>query len=105
MGAVPPPGGRSAAAEAGVGLVDLRGPRQGRRRRVASITSSWAYLSHAKEHKRPQPRTVDIPHHTYQPTRAELNEDHRVDATFEEVVEAVLRPVKICYVKPAKRKR
>ena len=57
----------------------------------------------AKEPKRPEPRTVDIPHHTYQPSTAELREDHRVDATFEEVVAACLKPVKIRYVKPPKR--
>ena len=52
-----------------------------------------------------KPREVELPHHTYQPSRAELREDHSVDATFEEVVEAVLRPVKIRYVQPEKRKR
>ena len=53
----------------------------------------------------PKPREIRLPHHTYQPSRAELREDHKVDATFEEVVEAVLRPVKIRYVKPEKLKR
>ena len=53
--------------------------------------------------KHPKPRELRLPHHTYQPSRAELREDHKVDATFEEVVEAVLRPVKIRYVKPEKR--
>ena len=52
-----------------------------------------------------KPRDIELPHHSYQPSRAELREDHKVDATFEEVVEAVLRPVKIHYVKPQKRKR
>ena len=51
----------------------------------------------------PKPCEVELPHHTYQPSRAELREDHSVDATFEEVVEAVLHPVKIRYVKPEKR--
>ena len=54
--------------------------------------------------KTPKPRTVELSHHTHQPSRAELREDHRVNATFEEVVEACLRPVKIRYVMPAKRK-
>ena len=53
----------------------------------------------------PKPREVELTHHSYQPSRAELREDHRVDVTFEEVVEAVLRPVKIRYVTPTKRKR
>ena len=51
-----------------------------------------------------KPREIELPHHTYQPTREELQEDHRVDATFEEVVAACLQPVKITYVKPKKRK-
>ncbi len=34
VGAVPPAGGRATAAAAGVGLVDLRGPRQDSRRRI-----------------------------------------------------------------------
>lgn len=54
---------------------------------------------------KPKPRQIELPHHTYQPSRAELSEDHRVDATFEEVVAAVLQPVKIRYVTPRKRKR
>ena len=45
---------------------------------------------------------VELAHHCYQPSRAELREDHRVDATFDEIVEACLRPVKIRYVNPRK---
>ena len=52
-----------------------------------------------------EPQEIELPHHSYQPTRDELREDHRVDATFEEVVAACLQPVKITYVKPKKRKR
>ena len=49
-------------------------------------------------------REIDLPHHTYQPSQAEMDEDPRVEATFEKVVAACLQPVKIKYVKPAKRK-
>ena len=52
----------------------------------------------------PKPREVELPHYSYQPSRAELHEDHRVDATFERVVAACLKPVKIRYVKPTKSK-
>ena len=55
--------------------------------------------------QKPKPREVELAHSSYQPPRAELREDHRVDATFEEIVEACLRPVKIRYVMPRKRKR
>ena len=58
-----------------------------------------------KEPKQPKPREIELPHYSYQPTRAELREDHSVDATFEEVVAACLKPVKIRYVTPKKRKR
>lgn len=46
-----------------------------------------------------------MPHHSYQPSRADLRRDHRVDATFEEVVEACLRPVRISDVLPRKQNR
>ena len=39
--------------------------------------------------KRPPPRQVDIVKPTYQPSKAELNEDVRVNATFEEAVDAL----------------
>ena len=42
-------------------------------------------------------KLVDPP---YQPHAAELKEDLRVDATFEELTAAVVRPVKIRFVKP-----
>ena len=53
----------------------------------------------------PEPREVELPHYTYQPSHAELREAHRVDATFEEVVAACLKPVNIRYVRPRGRKR
>ena len=47
---------------------------------------------------KPEPREVEIVHPDYQPTAAELNEDMRVDATFEEAVDALTKPVKIRYI-------
>jgi hypothetical protein len=44
-------------------------------------------------------REVEIAHPSYQPSRAELNEDMRVDATFDEAVQALAQPVKIRYIK------
>ena len=52
----------------------------------------------------PERRIVELPHYSYQPSVAELNEDMRVDASFEELVKAVLQPAKIRYVMPRKRK-
>ena len=53
--------------------------------------------------KRHAPREVEIVHPDYQPSRAELNEDMRVEATFEEAVQALARPVKVRYVRRPRR--
>ena len=50
-------------------------------------------------------REIELPPHTYQPTREELRQDMGVDATFDEVVAACMKPVKIRYGTPSKRKR
>ena len=49
--------------------------------------------------------TVKLIHPSYQPSRAELEQDHRVNATFDEIVKAVTRTVNVEYVKPRKRRR
>ena len=50
------------------------------------------------------PRIVDVVAPTYQPSKAELEEDIRVRATFEEAVEALTRPVKVRYIPRPKRR-
>lgn len=47
---------------------------------------------------KPKPREVEIVKPDYQPSAAELAEDVRVEATFDEAVEALTRPVSIRYV-------
>lgn len=42
---------------------------------------------------------------SYSPSREELAEDLRVDATFEEALHAVTRTVRVEFVKPKKRRR
>ena len=54
--------------------------------------------------KHPEPREVELVHPSYQPSKAELEEDLRVDATFDEAVQALVRPVKVRYVKRPRRK-
>lgn len=49
-------------------------------------------------------RMVELPHYSYQPSVAGLNEDMTVDASCNELVRAVLQPLKIRYVTPPKRK-
>ncbi len=52
---------------------------------------------------KPKARTVEIVNSDYQPSKEELAEDMRVDATFEEAVDALTRPVSIRYIDRPKR--
>ena len=47
---------------------------------------------------RPKAREVEVVRSDYQPSAAELAEDARVNATFDEAVEALTKPVSIRYV-------
>lgn len=55
--------------------------------------------------KQPKPQEIKLIDPSYQPSATELAEDLRVDATFEELAAMVARPVKIRYVKPARKPR
>ncbi len=57
-----------------------------------------------KETKQPEPRIVDVVDPSYQPSRAELREDLRLKGTFEDAIKALVRPVKVRYVKPPKKR-
>ena len=48
--------------------------------------------------KKREPREVKIVHPSYQPSKAELEEDLRVEASFEEAVDALTQPVRIRHV-------
>ena len=52
---------------------------------------------------RPNEREVEIVRPAYQPSKGELNEDVRVEETFEEVVQALTRPVRVRYISRPKR--
>ena len=52
---------------------------------------------------KPKPRDVEIVRSTYQPGKAELEADMRVDATFEETVDALAQPVNIRYIDRPRR--
>ena len=69
----------------------------------APETPRYAELT-KNEQTKPESPELAIPNHGCQPSKAELEEDLRVDATFEELVKRVLRPLKIRCVKPPKRK-
>ena len=51
-----------------------------------------------------RPKDVDIVHSDYQPSKAELEADMRVEASFEEAVEALCQPVQIRYISEPNRK-
>ena len=60
----------------------------------------------AEQREKPaEPPVLEVMHPGYQPSKAELEEDLRVDATFDEAVQALVRPVKVRYVKYPNRKR
>ena len=61
-------------------------------------------MAHQTKRDKLEPRIVELPHYSYRPSVVALNEDIRVDASFKELVKAVLQPVKIRYVMPRKRK-
>ena len=55
--------------------------------------------------KKPEPPTVRLIHHSHQPSKAELEQDHRVESTFEEIAKAVTRTMKVESYKPSQRRR
>ena len=52
------------------------------------------------EPKQMHRRILNLVDPSYQPSKAELEEDVSVDASPEEIARAVLRPTQIVYVKP-----
>ena len=53
----------------------------------------------------PEPPVIGLVHPSCQPSKAELEEDLRSGATFDEAVQALVRPVKVRYMKNPKGKR
>ncbi len=54
---------------------------------------------------RPKPVRVEIARDSYQPSKEELEADTRVDATFEEAVSALAKPVEVVRVARHRRDR
>ena len=50
-----------------------------------------------------KPRTVEIVRSDYQPSKAELEEDMSIDASFEELMQSVAEPVAIKYIPRPKK--
>ena len=57
------------------------------------------------KHRKLKPRKLKLVKSSYQPSKAELEEDVRVDAAFDELIGVMLQPVKIEWIdKPEKRR-
>ena len=54
------------------------------------------------DHGTATPRTVEVVHPAYQPSAKELREDLRPKGTFEDAVQALVRPVRLRHVMPPK---
>ena len=61
-----------------------------------------ARISPMKKQALPKPRTVTLRPPTYQPKKSEMEERHRIDATPQEVAQAVLRPTRLVFEGPKK---
>ena len=52
-----------------------------------------------------EPRKITAVDSSYEPTKKELEEEFKIDATFEELTRAVVQPVDIEYTKTPERKK
>lgn len=50
-----------------------------------------------------QPRTLKLKHSSYQPSKAEVEEEFSIEASPEEIARAMLSPTKIVYEKPKRK--
>ena len=57
-----------------------------------------------KDNNSSEPPEVEVVDFSYQPSKAELDADLRVDATLEQAISAAVRPVKIKHI-PRPRRR
>ena len=50
-------------------------------------------------------KTVELVKSNYQPTKPELEEEFKIDATVEEITDALLQPVKVRWIDKPRRRR
>ena len=55
--------------------------------------------------KKPKPKTVELVKTSYQPTKAEKEEEFTVNASFEEMTKALVQPVKIRWIDEPRNRR
>ena len=52
-----------------------------------------------------KPKTVEMVKSTYQPTKAEKEEEFRVEGSMEEIADALLQPIKIRWIDKPRNRR
>ncbi len=57
-----------------------------------------------KEKRQDKPRTVEVPHPSYQPNARELKDDLRLEGTFKDAIKALVSPAKIRRVMPNRKR-
>lgn len=57
-----------------------------------------------RRHRTSAKPVVRVAHPTYQPSKAEREEEVPLDASFEDLVKAAVRPVEVRYVNPGRKK-
>ena len=58
-----------------------------------------------KPRHNPQDPTIELVKDSYQPTKAELEQDMRVEADFEELARALVQPVNIRWIDRPRNRR
>ena len=59
-----------------------------------------------KTSKKPKPRTIELVRSSYQPTKAEQEEEFTIEASLEEMTKALVPPVKIRWIdRPRDRRK
>ena len=61
-------------------------------------------MTEKSDRRKTKRREIEIVHPSYQPSKAELEADARVNVSFDEAVDAVLQPAKIRYIPKPKPK-
>ena len=73
---------------------------------IALVNLAKVTHTNFRRAKENSPKTVELVKSSYQPTKAEMEEDFRINATPEEIADALLAPVKGRWIdKPRQRRQ
>ena len=62
-------------------------------------------MKETQEDKPLKPKTVELVKTSYQPKKAELNEEFKIDAMVEQIADALLQPVKVRWIDKPRTRR